>query len=111
MRCCQSHFARPEVHQQALRYLQALLSDVPRNNGWQLAEQARQPHPYGIQRLLSQAVWDQDTCRDELRRLVAQTLLVPGEPPETDDTPFPVLVLDESGFPKRGRHSAGVAPQ
>ncbi len=39
------HFARPEVHQQALRYLQAVLSDVPRKNGWQLAEQARQAHP------------------------------------------------------------------
>jgi hypothetical protein len=40
------HFARPEVHQQALRYLQAVLSDVPRKNGWQLAEQARQARPY-----------------------------------------------------------------
>ena len=51
------HFARPEVHQQALHYLQAVLSDVPRKNGWQLAEQARQARPYGMQRLLSQAVW------------------------------------------------------
>jgi SRSO17 transposase len=105
------HFARPEVHQQALRYLQAVLSDVPRKNGWQIAEQARQARPHGIQRLLSQAVWDQDAVRDDVRRLVAETLLPPGEPPEADDTPFPVLVLDESGFPKRGRHSAGVAPQ
>jgi hypothetical protein len=42
------HFVRPEVHQQALRYLQAVLSDVPRKNGWQLAEQAQQAHPYGM---------------------------------------------------------------
>ena len=104
------HFARPEVHQQALRYLQAVLSDVPRKNGWQLAEQARQAHPYGMQRLLSQAVWDQEACRDELRRLVCQTVQSP-RPPEADEAPFPVLVLDESGFPKRGRHSAGVGPQ
>ena len=104
------HFARPEVHQQALHYLQAVLSDVPRKNGWQLAEQARQAHPYGMQRLLSQAVWDQEAVRDELRRLVSETLRSP-RPQEADEAPFPVLVLDESGFPKRGRHSAGVGPQ
>ena len=54
------HFARSEVHQHALGYLQAVLSDVPRKNGWQIAEQAREAHPYGMQRLLSRAVWDQD---------------------------------------------------
>src|SRR5712692_690151 len=95
------HFARPEVHQQALRYLQAVLSDVPRKNGWQLAEQARQARPCGMQRLLSQAVWDQEAVRDEVRRLVSETLRSP-RPQEADEAPFPVLVLDESGFPKRG---------
>jgi SRSO17 transposase len=104
------HFARPEVHQHALRYLQAVLSDLPRKNGWQIAEQARQARPYGIQRLLSAAVWDQDAVRDELRAVVRQTLL-PSDAPQEDEAPFPVLVLDESGFPKRGRHSAGVGPQ
>jgi SRSO17 transposase len=104
------HFARPEVHQQAWRYLQAVLSDVPRKNGWQIAEQARQARPYGIQRLLSQAVWDQEACRDELRVLLSHTLL-PSEAAPQDEAPFPVLVLDESGFPKRGRHSAGVGSQ
>lgn len=103
------HFARPEVHQHALGYLHAVLSDVPRKNGWQIAEQAREAHPYGMQRLLSRAVWDQDAVRDEVRRLVVETLL-PGDA-EQEEAPFPVLVLDESGFPKRGRHSAGVGPQ
>jgi SRSO17 transposase len=66
-----------------------------------------------MQRLLSQAVWDEDGVRDDLRALVCQTL----HPPplmlaEASHEPlFPVLVLDESGFPKRGRHSAGVGPQ
>ena len=104
------HFARPQVHQHALHYLQAVLSDVPRKNGWQIAEQARQAHPYGMQRLLSSAVWDQDAVRDEVRAVVSQALL-PAMPPQLDETVFPVLVLDESGFPKRGRHSAGVGPQ
>lgn len=42
------HFARPEAFQHALLYLQALLSDIPRKNSWQIAEQARQAHPYGM---------------------------------------------------------------
>lgn len=105
------HFARPEVHQHALLYLQAVLSDVPRKNGWQIAEQAREARPYGIQRLLSQAVWDQDGMRDELRAWICHLLTPPGSPGEAGDAPFPVLVVDESGFPKRGRHSAGVGPQ
>jgi SRSO17 transposase len=103
------HFARPQAHQHALHYLQAILSDLPRKNGWQIAEQAREARPFGIQRLLSAAVWDQDAVRDDLRVLVCQTLLPAGPPAEP--APFPVLVLDESGFPKRGHHSVGVAPQ
>lgn len=107
------YFARPEPYQHALRYLQAILSEIPRKNGWQIAEHAGVFRPYGIQRLLSQATWDQEGVRDELRSLVCQTLnpppLVP-EPPASG-TPFPVLVIDESGFPKRGHHSAGVGVQ
>lgn len=101
-------FARPEAFQHALLSLQAILSDIPRKNGWQIAEQARQGRPYGMQRLLSQAVWDQDGCRDDLRCLLCQSLLPTGSKLAS---PFSVLVIDESGFPKRGRHSAGVAPQ
>jgi SRSO17 transposase len=108
-----SYFARPEPRQHALLYLRAILSEIPRKNGWQIAEHARQPHPYGMQRLLSRAVWDQEGVRDELRSLVCQALspppveLAPAEP----EAIFPVLVLDESGFPKRGTQSAGVQKQ
>lgn len=105
------HFARPEVHLHALQYLQAVLSDIPRKNGWQIAEQARHAHPYRMQRLLSRAVWDQDAVRDSLRSVVCQSLRAPTLPADPATTPFPVLVIDESGFPKRGRHSAGVAHQ
>ncbi len=106
-------FARPEVRQHALLYLQAILSDIPRKNGWQIAEQARQARPYGMQRLLSQAVWDEDGVRDDLRAFVRQTLHPPPLLPTlaANVQAFPVLVIDESGFPKRGRHSAGVGPQ
>ena len=106
-------FARPEVHRHALLYLEAVLSDIPRKNGWQIAEQARQERPDGMQRLLSHAVWDHDAVRDELRRLVSDRWQPPAVEPDVADpiALFPVLVLDESGFPKRGHHSAGVAPQ
>jgi SRSO17 transposase len=108
-----TYFVRAEPRRHALLYLQAMLSDIPRKNGWQIAEYARQLRPYGMQRLLSRAVWDQDGVRDELRTLVCQTLTPPplGSGEAEPEAPFPVLVLDESGFPKRGRHSAGVQPQ
>src|SRR5437764_8470558 len=108
-----SHFARSEPRHHALLYLQAVISDLPRKNGWQIAEHAKQARPYGIQRLLSRAVWDQDGVRDVVRTQVCQffhpPLSVP-EPPEPVPL-FPVLVIDESGFPKRGKQSAGVGPQ
>ena len=47
-----SRFARPEPRRRALLYLQGLLSSTERKNGWQLAEQAREARPYGMQRLL-----------------------------------------------------------
>src|SRR6266516_7056040 len=95
------HFARPEPLHHALLYLQAVLSEIPRKNGWQIAEHARQLRPYGMQRLLSRTIWDQDGVRDELRTFVKETLQppavlpAPAEPHEL----FPVLVLDESGIP------------
>src|SRR5216684_6538658 len=70
-------FARPEVRQHALLYLQAILSDIPRKNGWQIAEQAKQARPYGMQRLLSQAIWDEEGVRDEVRTSILQCLSPP----------------------------------
>ncbi len=104
-------FVRPEVRQQVLLSLKAVLSDIPRKNGWQIAEHARQLRPYGMQRVLSRAVWDEDGVRDDLRALVCQSLHPPPCLPAAQESLFPVLVIDESGFPKRGRHSPGVAPQ
>src|SRR5437763_2171474 len=87
-------FARPEPRRHALLYLQAVISEIPRKNGWQIAEHAKELRPYGMQRLLSQAVWDHDGVRDELRAFLWQALSPPAwspEPPEPT-APFPVLV-------------------
>jgi SRSO17 transposase len=104
--CClhqrlRPYFARIEPFQRTLRYLQALLSEVPRKNGWQVAEQAREATPYGMQRLLSDAIWDENGVRDEVRRLAVETL----------GRENVVLAIDETSFLKRGLHSAGVAHQ
>ncbi len=94
-------FARPEPRRRALAYLQGLMSSIERKNGWQLAEHAREATPYGMQRLLSQAVWDADLVRDDLRTYVYDHL---GEPTG-------LLVIDETSFPKEGEKSAGVQVQ
>src|SRR6266516_1495100 len=92
------HFARPEPYARMLRFLQGMLSQVERKNGWQLAEQAREATPYVLQRLLSQAVWDVDGVRDEVRAFTLSQL----------DTQEAIVAIDETSFPKRGAHSAGV---
>jgi SRSO17 transposase len=96
-----SRFARPEPAQRALAYLQALLSETPRKNGWQIAEHAREARPDGMQRFLASAVWDADGVRDDLRTYILQHL---GDPQA-------VIVIDETCFLKKGNKSAGVARQ
>src|SRR5713226_7160928 len=85
-------FARPEPRRRALSYLQGLMSSTERKNGWQLAEHAREATPYGMQRLLSQAVWDTDGVRDDLRAYIIEQL----------GTCRAIVALDETSFPKRG---------
>lgn len=94
-------FARPEPRRRVLAYLQGILSDTARKNGWQLAEHAGEGRPDGMQRLLSHAVWDTDGVRDDLRSYALEHL----------GTESAILVIDESGFPKRGSKSAGVQVQ
>jgi SRSO17 transposase len=95
------YFARPEPRHRSLLYLQGILSDVARKNGWQLAEQAGESRPDGMQRLLTNAVWDENGVRDELRTYVLAHLR----------DPYAVVAIDETSFPKRGNQSAGVAHQ
>jgi SRSO17 transposase len=95
------YFARAEPRQRALAYLQGLLSPAERKNSWQLAEVIGAATPYGFQHLLGRADWEPNAVRDELRTYVIQHL---GDPDG-------VLVIDETGFLKKGHHSAGVARQ
>src|SRR5215472_3471204 len=95
------HFRRAEARSRAGRFLYALLAPVERKNGWQLAEELGERSPHGVQRLLAEADWDEEAVRDELRRYVVEHL------GDADG----VLVVDETGFLKKGKKSAGVANQ
>ena len=99
--CIAGRFRRPEPRKRALEYLKGLLSPVERKNGWQLAEQAGDATPDGVQRLLYNYRWGADLVRDDLREYVAEHLADTGA----------VLVVDETGFLKKGEKSAGVQRQ
>lgn len=96
-------FARRDLRRQAEGYVRGLLGSVERKNGWQLAEHLGREKPYGIQRLLGRASWRADDVRDELVRYAADHLVTEGDPG--------VLVVDETGFLKKGHKSVGVHRQ
>ena len=99
--CIGPRFARAEARQRAQGYLQGLLCPIERKNGWQLAEAMGDATPYAMQHLLDRADWDADAVRDDLRAYAIAQL---GDPEA-------VLVVDETGFVKKGTKSAGVAKQ
>lgn len=94
-------FSRTEVRRRARTYLRGLLGSAERKNSWQLAEAAGESTPYGVQHLLGRANWDADLVRDELREYVVEHLGGEGA----------ILVVDETGFLKKGTESVGVKRQ
>ncbi len=94
-------FSRVEPRRTARAYLLGLLSRTERKNCWQLAEQAGLAQPGPMQRLLRYARWDADAVRDDIRAYAVEHLGTEGA----------VLIVDETGFVKKGRASAGVQRQ
>jgi SRSO17 transposase len=95
-------FARSEARKRAKRYLLGLLGRIERKNGWQMAEAIGDPDPQGVQRLLNAAKWDAGAVRDDLRHFVVEYL---------GDEVSGVLIVDDTGFLKKGKKSVGVARQ
>ncbi|MEW9514592.1 transposase, partial [Streptomyces bacillaris] len=95
-----SRFARADLRWRMRDYVRGLLGRATRKNGWQLAEWAGHRTPDGFQRLLNTSVWDADALRDDVRDYVAERL-----------GPGGVLILDDTGFVKKGTTSAGVGRQ
>ncbi|WP_411571805.1 IS701 family transposase, partial [Pectobacterium cacticida] len=94
-------FKRSEPRERSLAYIKGLLGSAQRKNGWQLAEWMGEANPDGVQHLLERAHWDADAARDVLRRYVVEQF---GDPDG-------ILIVDETGFIKKGTQSAGVQRQ
>src|ERR1700747_2507073 len=94
-------FARSEVRERSLAYVEGLLSYCERKNSWQVAEWAGEASPYGMQYLLDRARWDANAVQARLSEYIKEEL----------GSRDAVLVLDETGFLKKGLHSAGVQRQ
>ena len=98
-----AHFTRREPVQQAGKYIDGLMSDLPDKNCWSLAQHAGDASPGKMQRLLERAAWDQGAAMRTVRDFAVEHLAGPDG--------LTVLVLDESGQVKQGEHTAGVKPQ
>lgn len=94
-------FRRRELKQTGGAFLDGLLSGIERKTGWLMAEQAGLERPYRMQSLLGRSSWSADELRDLVRRYVIEAL------GDADG----VLVVDETGFVKKGDRSVGVARQ
>lgn len=92
---------RAETRRSASAFIDGLLSSAERKTGWMLAEEAGFDRPYRMQSLLGRSSWSADGLRDLVRAYVSQALGDPGG----------VLVVDETGFLKKGVHSVGVGRQ
>src|SRR3954470_22559409 len=90
-------FARSEPRRRARDYLAGLVAGLERKNGWTLAEHAGNVSPDGMQRLLRWADWDVDAVRDDVRDYVVEHLGDPGG----------VLIVDDTGFLKKGSGRSG----
>jgi SRSO17 transposase len=97
-----ARFPRVESRRQMRSYVRGLLGEVERKNGWTLAEVAGNMGPERMQRLLNFYAWDTDGVRDDVRDVVVECL---------GDAERGVLIVDETGFLKKGTKSAGVARQ
>lgn len=96
-------FGRRDLRRRAEGYVRGLLGRVQRKNGWQVAEYLGDAKPYGVQRLLGRSHWSADAARDVLSGYARSHLLAEGE--------GGVLIVDETGFLKKGGKSAGVQRQ
>src|SRR5215831_10596006 len=94
-------FGRVEPRRRARAYVGGLLTPLAAKNGWTLAEAAGDATPDGLQRLLNAAAWYADGVRDDIRGYAVRHL----------GSADGVLVVDETGFLKKGAKSAGVQRQ
>jgi SRSO17 transposase len=95
-------FGRKEAQRRSEQYVRGLLvQQTDRRNAENVAETIAEATPRALQRLLTEAPWLTEPVIDRLQAYLGVRL----------NTPEGIFVLDESGFPKQGRQSVGVARQ
>jgi SRSO17 transposase len=99
-------FARVEPWMQAGKYVAAVTGDLPRRNGWTLAERAGDRTPERMQRLLNRAVWDTFTAMGVVRRFAVAGL--DAAACAAGRRGLVVGAVDETGQVKQGERTAGV---
>src|SRR5262249_31401414 len=93
-------FRRSTSRESVERYLTGLLTDLPRKNSDTPAEVVAETSTARLQHLLTDATWEPPALdQQRVRALAAQS------------PPHGMLVLDDTGLPKQGRSSVGVARQ
>ncbi|WP_192814104.1 IS701 family transposase, partial [Rhodovulum sp. PH10] len=92
---------RSELRETAGAFIDGLLSGVERKTGWLMSETVGAERPYRIQSLIGRSRWDADRLRDHVMDYAVEAL------GDRDG----VLIVDETGFLKKGEHSVGVARQ
>jgi SRSO17 transposase len=103
-------FARVEPWLQAGKYVAAAMSDLPKRNGWTLAERAGDRTPDQMQRLLNRAVWDAFAVMGVVRRFAVAGLDEAARKTGRRRG-LAVGALDETGQVKQGTRTAGVKRQ
>jgi SRSO17 transposase len=99
-------FARVEPWLQAGKYVGAVMSGLPKRNGWSIAQQVGDRTPDRTQRLLNRAAWDTFAAMGVVRRFA-----VAGLDQAARRGALRIGVLDESGQEKKGSCTAGVKRQ
>jgi SRSO17 transposase len=99
-------FARIEPRLQAVKYVRAVMSDLPKRNGWTIAEWVGDHSPDATQRLLNRASWDTAGAMSIMRRFAVARLDAAAPP-----AALRVGALDETGQEKKGTATAGVKRQ
>ncbi|HZB99836.1 MAG TPA: IS701 family transposase [Gammaproteobacteria bacterium] len=94
-------FARREPRDHFFHYMVGQFSDLERKSIEPMALQVEGGNVRAMQRGISDAVWDDAQMLRTYHRLVHEEM---GDPEG-------VVIFDESGFPKKGRDSVGVARQ
>ncbi|WP_460370759.1 IS701 family transposase, partial [Actinocorallia lasiicapitis] len=97
----EARYYRTESREHFRQYLRGLLAPLARKNSWTISEFTGERRPTAIQRFINLTPWDENALRDDVRSYVMEHL--------ADSNG--ILIVDPTGFAKKGKKSAGVQRQ